>query len=48
TKYIHSPWEAPDLILLGAKIKLGRDYPKPIVNHPEARKRFLATAKSAL
>ena len=47
-KYIHSPWEAPDLILLGAKIKLGSDYPKPIVNHPEARKRFLATAKSAL
>lgn len=48
TKYIHAPWEAPDLILLSSKIKLGKDYPEPIVNHPEARKRFLAAAKAAL
>jgi deoxyribodipyrimidine photo-lyase len=36
-KYIHTPWLAPENILNAAKIKLGRDYPAPIVDHKAAR-----------
>ncbi len=42
TQYIHCPWEAPEGTLADAGIKLGRDYPKPIVDHGEARERALA------
>ncbi|MGL4727849.1 MAG: cryptochrome/photolyase family protein [Bosea sp. (in: a-proteobacteria)] len=44
---IHRPWEAPPAILLGAGVKLGVDYPKPVVDHDAARARALA-ALSAL
>lgn len=36
-KYLNAPWEAPPLILSGAGITLGKNYPKPIVNHTTAR-----------
>lgn len=36
-KYIHKPWEAPQDILDAHKIKLGEHYPKPMINHKEAR-----------
>jgi deoxyribodipyrimidine photo-lyase len=38
---IHSPWTARPIDLLSAQVQLGRDYPLPIVNHDEARKRTL-------
>lgn len=38
TKYLHSPWTAPENTLKGANIILGQTYPKPIVDHAEARK----------
>lgn len=38
---IHAPWEA-GVALLRAGVKLGRDYPAPIVNHEAARARALA------
>lgn len=41
-KYIHTPWEAPEMVLRGAKITLGTDYPKPIVEHEAARAAALA------
>ncbi len=41
-KYIHTPWEAPEEILEDAGVTLGDNYPHPIVNHQEARKRALA------
>lgn len=44
-RYIHAPWEAPDSVLAAAKLRLGKDYPRPIVDHREARQRFLETAK---
>jgi deoxyribodipyrimidine photo-lyase len=47
-KWIHRPWEAPDDVLRDAGVRLGRTYPRPIVDHAEARARFLATAKSHL
>lgn len=32
-KYIYEPWKAPDAIQRSAGVKIGRDYPKPIVDH---------------
>lgn len=40
-KYLHKPWEAPADVLQKAGIKLGEQYPKPIVDHGEARARAL-------
>ena len=41
-KYIHKPWEAPDIILRGANLRLGVDYPRPIMDHAKGRARALA------
>lgn len=41
-EYIHRPWEAPPLVLAAAGLKLGRDYPLPVVNHDQARLEALA------
>lgn len=38
---IHAPWTARPLDLAAAKLELGRDYPHPIVEHDEARRRTL-------
>ncbi len=40
-KYLHKPWEAPAEILRESGIELGADYPEPIVDHGEARKKAL-------
>ena len=48
TRYIHAPWEAPPEALAWAGVKLGDNYPNPIVDHPTARKDFLATAREFL
>ncbi len=40
-KWIHAPWEAPLEELRKAGIQLGKDYPKPIVDHFEAKERAL-------
>jgi deoxyribodipyrimidine photo-lyase len=40
-KWIHRPWEAPEETLETACIKLGQNYPRPIVDHADARKRAL-------
>jgi deoxyribodipyrimidine photo-lyase len=39
---IHAPWQARAVDLTAAGIKLGKDYPLPLVQHDEARKRTLA------
>ncbi|MBS0287902.1 MAG: deoxyribodipyrimidine photo-lyase [Proteobacteria bacterium] len=44
-KFVHKPWEAPDNVLKQAGIRLGQDYPLPIVNHESARKKALAAYK---
>lgn len=41
TRYIHTPWETPPGFLTLAQIKLGEDYPYPIVDHQEARQKAL-------
>ena len=41
-KAIHAPWKAKPAELEGAKVVLGRDYPRPIVDHDVARAKTLA------
>jgi len=41
-KYLHKPWEAPDLVLTAAGVRLGDNYPQPIVDHKTARETALA------
>ncbi|WP_370196457.1 deoxyribodipyrimidine photo-lyase [Aurantimonas sp.] len=40
-KALHAPWEADAETLKKAGVELGKTYPKPIVDHGEARKRAL-------
>jgi deoxyribodipyrimidine photo-lyase len=47
-RHIHSPWTAPAKVLSAANVRLGDTYPRPIVDHDFARKRFLETAKKHL
>ena len=48
SKWVHRPDEAPPLLLRSAGVRLGVDYPRPIVDHAMARARFLATARAHL
>jgi len=41
TQWIHSPWNAPSEVLDAAGVKIGKTYPKPIVDHAFARARAL-------
>src|SRR5271157_3234299 len=40
--HVHAPWQAPAGALARAGVALGRNYPKPIVDHAAARARALA------
>jgi deoxyribodipyrimidine photo-lyase len=39
--WIHQPWEAPAEALRAAGLRLGVDYPRPLVDHGVARARAL-------
>ena len=39
---IHAPWEAGPIELEAAGVELGRNYPRPVVDHAEAREKTLA------
>ena len=41
-RWVQRPWEAPAGVLADAGVKLGRTYPRPIVDHREARERALS------
>ena len=45
-KFIHRPWEAEKKQLRAAGVKLGDDFPVPLVDHQRARDRALAAFKS--
>jgi deoxyribodipyrimidine photo-lyase len=47
-RYIHAPFRAPSSALLAAGVKLGSDYPEPIVELDTARQRFLMLAAEHL
>ncbi|MEM7750059.1 MAG: deoxyribodipyrimidine photo-lyase [Pseudomonadota bacterium] len=42
-RYLHAPWTCPELELRSLDIVLGQTYPEPIVDHPMARQRALAS-----
>jgi deoxyribodipyrimidine photo-lyase len=42
-EWLHEPWRAPAAVLRAAGVELGATYPRPIVDHHEARARYLAT-----
>ena len=44
-KYIHAPWLAPADILAAAGVKLGVNYPEPVIDIKESRERALAAFK---
>ncbi len=39
---LHAPWEASPVALASAGIELGKDYPRPVIDHDEARAKTLA------
>ncbi|WP_441590677.1 cryptochrome/photolyase family protein [Cupriavidus sp. RAF20_2] len=41
-KYLHAPWTAPEAVLAEAGVRLGENYPRPIVQHDVARQETLA------
>jgi len=45
-EYIHEPWMAPAAALAKAGVTLGGNYPRPVVEHGEARAAALAALKS--
>ena len=44
-KFIHSPWELTEMELISFNIKLGKDYPCPIVDHKTTRDEALRNYK---
>jgi deoxyribodipyrimidine photo-lyase len=46
TQLIHAPWESTPLELSAAGVALGKNYPRPIVDHAEARAAALAALKT--
>jgi deoxyribodipyrimidine photo-lyase len=44
-EFLNKPWDTPDDVLEKAGVTLGKTYPKPIVDHQEARARALAGLK---
>jgi deoxyribodipyrimidine photo-lyase len=47
TEHVHSPWEMSPEEQVNAGCIVGEDYPAPIVDHPQARERALATYRRA-
>jgi deoxyribodipyrimidine photo-lyase len=45
-RWIHKPWKAPAATLAEVGLRLGRDYPLPIIAHDAARERALAALNS--
>ena len=44
-EHLHAPWEAPAEVLAAAGVRLGENYPRPIVDHATARAEALAALK---
>lgn len=44
--WLHEPWAAPPEVLKASGVSLGSDYPRPVVDHGEARKNALAALAS--
>jgi len=46
-KYIYEPWTAPKDIQQKCGCVIGKDYPKPIVDHDSARKQNISRMAAA-
>jgi deoxyribodipyrimidine photo-lyase len=46
-EYLHAPWDAPVTALAQAGVELGKTYPRPIVDHAQARAAALALYQKA-
>ncbi|MFO1461400.1 MAG: deoxyribodipyrimidine photo-lyase [Verrucomicrobiota bacterium] len=46
SEHLHAPWEAPAFVLSRARVNLGVNYPRPLVDHETARNEALAAFKS--
>lgn len=46
-RWIHHPWDLPDDVTADCGVRIGRDYPAPIVDHAQARIHALAFFKRA-
>ncbi len=40
-RYVHAPWEMPESAARESGVRIGRDYPSPVVDHSEERKNAL-------
>ena len=40
-RWLHAPWTAPPDVLGQARVRLGSDYPRPVIDHALARRRAL-------
>ncbi|NLF50468.1 MAG: deoxyribodipyrimidine photo-lyase [Leptolinea sp.] len=47
-EWIHEPWLMPESLQTNLGVTVGKDYPKPIVDHRMARDRALAAYKAAV
>ena len=47
-RWLHAPWTAPIGVLDLAGVRLGRDYPRPLVDHTVARERALEALKTVV
>jgi deoxyribodipyrimidine photo-lyase len=45
-RWLHAPWTAPPEILRHAGVRLGHDYPRPLVDHAQARLRALEALRT--
>ncbi len=45
-RFVHAPWEAPELLLADAGVRLGHTYPRPLVDLAEGRARALAALQA--
>ena len=45
-QWVHEPWRAPGNVRRAAGVRLGHDYPGPLVDHAAARQRALAALRS--
>ncbi len=45
-QWIHRPWEAPTMLLKLSGVRLGENYPAPIVDHAAARQAALSALRS--
>jgi deoxyribodipyrimidine photo-lyase len=46
-RYLHAPWEMPTEVQRGSRCRIGRDYPRPVVDHAQARRLTLARYAAA-